>query len=191
MTTEAETEAEPETDETTLKSDDSDSERKHSRVRRTWVLVAAVVFAVLTVVYAATTHFVWTASDDAVARARGVIAERAGALAADALTYSAETIEEDVERVESHAVGEFLESYSALATDTLIPAVQASQVHAAWEVTGTSVISVSAGHGEALVFLRGTSTSADKPDPTYMFSSVRVVVIESDDEWFIEKLEAL
>ncbi|QTJ70106.1 hypothetical protein HYG77_31365 (plasmid) [Rhodococcus sp. ZPP] len=161
------------------------------RGRRTRTLVAVALLASSTATFAAVAHLHLTVSDEHTERTRAAVAEKAGELTAGVLTYKAPTVEDDVAQAKSHLTGEFLESYTKLTTETIIPQAKQGQVETHWEASGTSVVSADSDSAVVLVFLRGTTASAAKPDPTYLFSSVRVRLEASGDQWLISRLEPL
>lgn len=161
------------------------------RGRRTRTLVAVALLATSAVAFAAVAHLHYIVSGERTERTRAAVAEKAGELTAGVLTYKAPTVEDDVAQAKSHLTGEFLASYSTLTAETIVPQAKQGQVETHWEASGTSVISAEPDSAVVLVFLRGTTASAAKPDPTYLFSSVRVRMEASGDQWLISQLEPL
>ncbi|KAF0957654.1 hypothetical protein [Rhodococcus sp. T7] len=161
------------------------------RGRRTRTLVAVALLAASTATFAAVAHLHLTVSDERTGQTRAAVAGKAGELTAGVLTYKAPTVEDDVAQAKSHLTGDFLDSYSTLTADTIIPQAKQGQVETHWEASGASVISAESDSAVVLVFLRGTTASAAKPDPTYLFSSVRVRMEASGDQWLISQLEPL
>ncbi|WP_368680203.1 hypothetical protein R1X32_06305 (plasmid) [Rhodococcus opacus] len=161
------------------------------RGRRTRTLVAVALLASSTATFAAVAHLHLTVAGARTERTRAAVAEKAGELTAGVLTYKAPTVEDDVAQAKSHLTGEFLDSYTKLTTETIVPQAKQGQVETHWEASGTSVVSAESDSAVVLVFLRGTTASAAKPDPTYLFSSVRVRLEASGDQWLISRLEPL
>ncbi|AWK76612.1 hypothetical protein CBI38_35265 (plasmid) [Rhodococcus oxybenzonivorans] len=161
------------------------------RGRRTRTLVAVALLAASAMAFAAVAHLHYIVSGERTEQTRAAVAEKAGELTAGVLTYKAPTVEDDVAQSKSHLTGEFLDSYSTLTAETIVPQAKQGQVETHWEASGTSVISAEPDSAVVLVFLRGTTASAAKPDPTYLFSSVRVRMEASGDQWLISQLEPL
>ncbi|WP_213575971.1 hypothetical protein [Rhodococcus sp. USK13] len=161
------------------------------RGRRTRTLVVVALLASSAVVFAAVAHLHLTVPGERTEQTRAAVAEKAGELTAGVLTYKAATVEDDVARAKSQLTGEFLDSYSTLTAETIIAQAKQGQVETHWEASGTSVVSAESDSAVVLVFLRGTTASAAKPDPTYLFSSVRVRLEASGDQWLISQLEPL
>lgn len=158
---------------------------------RTQTMAALAMLAASATAFALVSHFQRTVIDEQTAHIRVLAAEKAGELTARVLTYTAATVDDDVAEAKTHLTGEFLESYSALTADTIIPQAKQGQVETHWEASGSSVITAESDSAMVLVFLRGTTVSAANPAPTYRFSSVRVRVEENDDQWRISQLEPL
>lgn len=161
------------------------------RGRRTRTLVAVALLATWAVAFAAVAHLHLAVSDERTERTRAAVAEKAGELTAGVLTYKAPTVEDDIAQAKSHLTGDFLDSYSTLTAETIVPQAKQGQVETHWEASGTSVVSAEPDSAVVLVFLRGTTASAARPDPTYLFSSVRVRMEASGDQWLISQLEPL
>ncbi|MET8427860.1 hypothetical protein [Nocardia sp. NPDC004860] len=160
------------------------------RYRRLTLGVLALV-AVSAMAGAALGHWRYVADDHRTAEVRAGVAEQAGKLTAGVLTYKADTVDADVAQSKTHLTGEFLDSYSKLTADTIIPQAHQSHIDARWEVSGASLVSAAPDTAVALVFLRGITTNATKPDPTYLVSSVRVRVVKPHGQWLIDRMEPL
>ncbi|MDF3312681.1 hypothetical protein P3H15_47945 [Rhodococcus sp. T2V] len=154
-------------------------------------MAVLAILAASTTAFALVSHFQRTVIDEQAVQIRLLAAEKAGELTASVLTYKAATVDDDVTEAKTHLTGAFLNSYSALTADTIIPQAKQDQVDTHWEASGTSVITAEPDSATVLVFLRGTTVSAANPDPTYLFSSVRVQVEECADQWRISQLEPL
>lgn len=154
-------------------------------------LLAVAFLATSMAAFAVISHVQITVTDERTEETWDAVGDTAGELTAAVLTYKGLTVEGDVAQAKSHLTGEFLDSYSTLTAGTIIPQAKQEQVETHWEASGTSVVSAESDSAEVLVFLRGTTASAAKPNPTYLFSSVRVRMEASGDQWLISQLEAL
>lgn len=161
-----------------------------ARHRRLTLSVLALV-AVSAVASAVFGHWHYVAADRRTAEVRSGVAEQAGKLTAGVLTYKADTVDADVAQSKTHLTGEFLDSYTKLTAETIIPQAHQSHIDARWEVSGTSLVSAAPDTAVALVFLRGITTNTTKPDPTYLVSSVRVHVVKPHGQWLIDRMEPL
>ncbi|MCU1647636.1 MAG: putative rane protein [Nocardia sp.] len=156
-----------------------------------WRLSVLALLAVSATACAAVGHFHYAAADQRTAEVRRSVAAQVGPLTAGVLTYKADTVDADVQQSKTHATGDFLNSYTKLTTDTIIPQARQSHVDARWEVSGTSLVSAAQDSAVVLVLLRGITTNSTKPDPTYLVSSVRVHVVKPHGQWLIDRMEPL
>ncbi|MFC9835509.1 hypothetical protein ACFVKB_17025 [Rhodococcus sp. NPDC127530] len=152
-------------------------------------MLAALTTSLL--LYSAVTYFVRYSDERDSAAIAEDAAATAGDLSAAALSYTADSVEADVNAAKSHLTGEFLASYSELAANSIIPQATRDGIITKWEVSGTSLISAHLGSAEALVFLRGTVSSQVNPEPQFMTSSVRVRLEHGNDQWLIAQLEPI
>ncbi|MDN2500359.1 MULTISPECIES: hypothetical protein [Nocardia] len=160
------------------------------RQRRLRLGVLALL-AVAATAFAAVGYFHYTVADRRTSDVRRDVAEQAAKLTAGVLTYKADTVDADVRQAKGHLTGQFLDSYTKLTTDTLVPQAKQSHIDARWEVSGASLISAEPDTASVLVFLRGLTTNSTKPDPTYLVSSVRVRVVRPHGQWLIDRMEPL
>jgi Mce-associated membrane protein len=159
------------------------------RPRRTLAVLGLLVVAVIA--FATYGHFHYAVADQRTDAVQRTVAAQAGTLVATVLSYDAKTVDIEVEQAERHLTGAFLASYSKVTSDTVIPQAKQQGVDSKWNVSGTSVMSANSDSAEVLVFLRGVTTSAQNPHPTYLVSSVRVHVVKRQDQWLIDRMEPL
>lgn len=104
------------------------------------------------------------------------------------LSYRPETVEKDLEAAKSRLTGEFLDSYTSLTRDVVIPGAKQKQISAVATVPAATSTSASADHAVVLLFVNQTVV-VGKEAPINSASSVRVTLDKIDGRWLISQFE--
>lgn len=94
--------------------------------------------------------------DAAVARAESVRAATDGTTAL--LSYRPDTVQHDLESARSRLTGTFLDAYTQLTHDVVIPGAQQKQISAVATVAAAASVSTSADRAVVLLFVNQTIT---------------------------------
>lgn len=100
------------------------------------------------------------------------------------LTYNSQTVDADLNSARDRLVGEFLQSYTSLINDIVIPGSKEWGISAIAEVPAAGIISVDRNHSVVLVYVNQTTTIKGDP-PTKSASSVRVSLDRVNGRWLI------
>lgn len=104
------------------------------------------------------------------------------------LSYQPDTVEKDLEAGRERLTGDFLESYTALTHDVVIPGAKQKQIAAVATVPAGAPTAVTPGHAVVLLFVNQTVSVGDDP-PTNTTSSVRVTVDKVGGRWLISQFD--
>ena len=104
------------------------------------------------------------------------------------LSYRPETVERDLDGARGRLTGQFLDSYTSLTRDVVIPGAQQKQIAAEASIPAAASISASRNHAVVLLFVNQTVT-VGKDAPTSTSSSVRVALDKVDDRWLIAQFD--
>lgn len=126
--------------------------------------------------------------DAAVARAESVRAATDGTTAL--LSYRPDTVQHDLESARSRLTGTFLDAYTQLTHDVVIPGAQQKQISAVATVAAAASVSTSADRAVVLLFVNQTIT-VGKDAPTTAASSVRVTLDNINGRWLISQFEPI
>lgn len=121
-------------------------------------------------------------SSNSVARAESVQAAREATMAM--LTYSAATVDQDLNNARSKLTAPFLDDYTKLINTQVIPSAKEKQTSAAAQVPAVASVSAKGSHAVALVFVDQTIASA-KEAATTTASSIRVTLDKVDGRWLV------
>jgi Mce-associated membrane protein len=105
------------------------------------------------------------------------------------LSYRPETVQKDLEAARSRLTGTFLDTYTKLTHDVVIPGAQQKQIGAVATVPAAASTSATAAHAVVLLFVDQTVTIG-KDAPTNTASSVRVTLDKVDNRWLISQFDA-
>ncbi len=104
------------------------------------------------------------------------------------LSYTPDTVEQQLGAARDLLTGEFRESYTSLTNDVVIPGAKEKQIAAIASVPAAASVSVSADKAVVLLFVNQTVTvGADAPTDTA--SSVRVTLVKEGDRWLISQFD--
>ncbi|MDT5363529.1 MAG: Mce-associated rane protein [Mycobacterium sp.] len=127
-----------------------------------------------------------TLREDQAVQPQSVQAAVDGAIAL--LSYRSETVDKDLEAAKSRLTGNFLDAYTSLTRDVVIPGAKQKQISATATVSAASLTSATATHAAVLLFVDQTvivGTTA----PTNTASSVRITVDKIDGRWLISQFD--
>src|SRR6516165_7623060 len=165
-------------------ADDEPPARGRRRIR--WSRLIAVLLPVLALVLASAAGFLkWQdalARDAAVARAESVRAATDGTIAL--LSYRPDSVQKHLEAARGRLTGTFLNSYTTLTHEVVIPGAKQKQISAVATVPGAASISASANHAVVLLFVN-QSLIIGQDAPTNTASSVRVTLDKVGGHWLI------
>jgi Mce-associated membrane protein len=104
------------------------------------------------------------------------------------LSYRPETVEKDLDAAKSRLTGRFLDVYTSLTRDVVIPGAKQKQISATATVAAAALTSQNATHAAVLLFVDQT-VIVGKTAPTNTASSVRVTLDKIDDRWLISQFD--
>jgi Mce-associated membrane protein len=149
-----------------------------------------VLLAVVTIAVAAATtvlgledrraEAITNARFDAVAQARQRVAE--------VLTYSADTIDADIERARQATAGTFAQYYAPFAQRAIAPAVRQAGTSSIAVVSRAAAVSVGPETVVVVVFIDQRTSSKAQPEPRSMSSTARVTMTNVAGQWLISEL---
>lgn len=104
------------------------------------------------------------------------------------LSYRPDTVEKDLEAARDRLTGQFLDSYTSLTRDVVIPGAKQKEISAVATVPAAASTSASGKHAVALLFVNQT-VAVGQDAPTDTTSSVRVTLEKIDSRWLISGFE--
>lgn len=145
------------------------------------VLTLAVVGGTTVLVFAERrADAITTARSDAVGQARQRVAE--------VLSYSADTIDADLERAQQATAGTFAQYYLPFARRTIAPAVRQAGTSSLAVVSRAAVVSADPDTVTVLVFIDQRTSSKAEPAPRGTSSTARVTMTKVAGQWLISEL---
>ncbi|WP_236724560.1 hypothetical protein [Mycobacterium avium] len=120
--------------------------------------------------------------DDAVARAESVHAATDGTIAL--LSYRPETVQADLDAARGRLTGTFLQAYTSLTHDVVIPGAKQKQISAVATVPAATSTSATGDHAVVLLFVNQTVV-VGQDAPASTASSVRVTLDKIGGRWLI------
>lgn len=123
-----------------------------------------------------------SARDDAGARAESVKAATDGTIAL--LSYRPETVQADLDGARGRLTGTFLQAYTSLTHDVVIPGAKQKQISAVATVPAATSTSATADHAVVLLFVNQTVV-VGQDAPASTASSVRVTLDKLGGRWLI------
>lgn len=160
-------------------------------VRRNWI--AALVAAVLVAV-GVTGAVYWTVYrpdrlTDTAAQEQVLDVARAGAEAL--LSYSPETVDNNVADAKSRLTGDFLQRYSQFADSVVVPAAKERGVKTEANVARAAVSQMRPESAQVLAFVNQVTTSRERPTPALATSSVMMTLVRKDGHWLIAEFNPI
>lgn len=108
------------------------------------------------------------------------------------LSYRADTVDRDLNAARDRLTGAFLDSYTSLINETVIPGAREKKISTDAKVPAAASVSATSSHAVVLVFVNQTVTmrSGDKPSaPTTTPSSVRVTLDKVEGRWLVSAFD--
>jgi Mce-associated membrane protein len=127
-----------------------------------------------------------TAREAQAARVESVQAATDGTVAL--LSYRPDTVEKDLDAAKSRMTGQFLDAYTKLTHDLVIPGAQQKQISAVATVPAAASASATANHAVVLLFVNQTIIVGQSA-PTSTASSVRVTLDKVNGRWLISQFD--
>lgn len=163
--------------------------KKPRRVHWSRVIAYALLPALALLLTCGTGYLKWRDSsvrDAPVARAESVHAATEATIAL--LSYRPDTVQKDLEAARGRLTGTFLNAYTQLTHDVVIPGAKQKQISAVATVPGAASLSASADHAVVLLFVNQTIT-VGQDAPTSTASNVRVTLDKIDGRWLISQFD--
>lgn len=123
-----------------------------------------------------------------IAQSESVQAAKASAVAL--LSFRSDTVENDVAAARDRLTGQFLDTYTQVTREVVIPNAKERQVSAVATVPAAASESVEQNQAVALVFVEQTVTVAGSP-PANTVSGVRVTLDKIDGRWLVSGWEPI
>ncbi|MGA9493167.1 MAG: hypothetical protein WBV80_23365 [Mycobacterium sp.] len=159
------------------------------RVRWSQALAFAVLPVVALLLASAAGYLKWqeeSVRDAQVAGAESLRAATDGAIAL--LSYKPDTVQKDLDAARSRLTGSFLNAYTSLTHDVVIPGAQQKQISAVASVPAAASVQASASHAVVLLFIN-QSLTIGQDVPTNSASTVQVGLDKIDGRWLISKFD--
>jgi len=123
-----------------------------------------------------------------IARSESVQAAKASAVAL--LSFRSDTVEKDVAAARDRLTGQFLDTYTQVTREVLIPNAQERQVSAVARVAAAASEAVAQNQAVVLLFVDQTVTVAGSP-PANTVSGVRVTLDKIEGRWLVSGWEPI
>lgn len=175
-----------------LDTDESAGSRREAARRRIpWSRVSAygLVPAFVLLLGCAAGFLKWhdaSVRDDSAARAESLQAATQGTIAL--LSYRPDTVQKDLEAAQARLTGSFLNAYTSLTRDVVIPGSKQKQISAVATVPAAASKSATADHAVVLLFVNQTII-VGQDAPTSTASSVRVTLDKISGRWLISSFD--
>jgi Mce-associated membrane protein len=101
------------------------------------------------------------------------------------LSYKPDTAQKDLEAAQGRLTGTFLNSYTSLTHDVVIPGAKEKQISAVATVPAAASTLATDNHAVVLLFVNQTVIVGKGGAPTDTASTVRVTLDEVDGRWLI------
>ena len=125
-------------------------------------------------------------------RAAGVAAAESLAAARETataiLSYRTASVEQDLNAARDRLTGTFLEEYTKLVNEVVIPGSKEKRISAVAQVPAAASVSATPSHATALVFVNQT-VNIGNDAPTDTASSVRVTLDKVGGRWLVSGFE--
>jgi Mce-associated membrane protein len=163
--------------------------RLRGRVAWSRVVAYALLPAMALLIASAAGYLKWqeaTLREDLAAHPQSVQAAVDGTVAL--LSYRSETVDKDLEAAKSRLTGRFLDAYTSLTRDVVIPGAKQKQISATATVPAAALTSETAAHAAVLLYVDQTVVMGQSA-PTNTASSVRVSLDKIDGRWLISQFD--
>lgn len=169
-----------------MSTDDSTPQRPTRRRADRIRTIAFIVLPVTAVLLGAAAGFLrWEdASRRAAVAAAGESVAAATETTAAILSYRPDTAERDLGAARDRLTGPFLDAYTKLVNEVVIPGAQEKKITAVAQVPAAGSVSATPDHAVVLVFVDQTTTVGSGA-PTNTTSSVRVTLDKVGQRWLV------
>lgn len=106
------------------------------------------------------------------------------------LSYKPETVEKDLEAAKKYMTGNFLNSYTSLTRDVVIPGSRQKKISAVATVPAAAWTKATPNHAVVMLFVDQTMIIGDSA-PTSTASSVRVTLDKVEGRWLISQFDPM
>ncbi|GCB00675.1 MULTISPECIES: hypothetical protein [Mycolicibacterium] len=106
------------------------------------------------------------------------------------LSYKPETVDKDLEAAKKYMTGNFLNSYTSLTRDVVIPGSKQKKISAVATVPAAAWTKATPNHAVVMLFVDQTMIIGDSA-PTSTASSVRVTLDKVDNRWLISQFDPM
>lgn len=162
--------------------------------RRGWwrrSAVRVIVPALVVGMSAGSGYLAWKYHQDGennAASAESVIAATEATIAL--LSYTPDTVDAELEAARARLTGEFLDSYTSLTRDVVIPGAQEKKITATATVPAAAPVSASNEHAVVLLFVNQTVTVGTDA-PTNTASTVQLSLDKVDGRWLVSAFDPI
>jgi Mce-associated membrane protein len=104
------------------------------------------------------------------------------------LSYKPDSVQKDLQAARSRLIGTFLDSYTQLILDVVIPGARQKQISAVATVPAAASVQASGNHAEVLLFVDQIITVGNDA-PTNTASSVRITLDKLNNRWLISQFD--
>jgi Mce-associated membrane protein len=104
------------------------------------------------------------------------------------LSYRPETVQKDLEAAKSRLTGTFLDAYTKLTHDVVIPGAQQKQISAVATVPAAASTSATENHAVVLLFV-DQAVTVGRDAPANTASTVRITLDKVDGRWLISQFD--
>jgi Mce-associated membrane protein len=160
--------------------------------RERWRSLVVVVLTLATVGFAGWVYYNLYGPDqqvDAAATATAKEAAEDGTIAV--LSYSPDSLTEDIATAKSHLTGDFLTYYTHFTDQIFASAAKQQQVTTTARVIRAAVYDMRADSAVVLLFVNKESSSKANPAPETKAATVRATMKKVDGSWLIAQFEPL
>jgi Mce-associated membrane protein len=168
---------------------DHDEQRTARHIRWSQAIVFVVLPALALLLASAAGFLKW---QDGSAREAGVARAESARAATDStialLSYKPDTVEKDLDAARSRLTGSFLNAYTSLTHDVVIPGAKQKQISAVATVPAAASTSATENHAVVLLFVNQT-VIIGQDAPTSTASSVRVTLDKVGGRWLISQFD--
>jgi Mce-associated membrane protein len=159
------------------------------RIRWSNVIAYGLIPSLAFLLTAGGAHLKWRDGTAREAQAAGVESVRAAIDSTVALlSYRPDTVEKDLDAAKGRLTGTFLDAYTSLTRDVVIPGAKQQQISAVATVPAAAASSATQTHAVVLLFIDQAITVGQSA-PTNTASSVRVTLDKVDGRWLISQFE--
>ncbi|MGZ4583883.1 MAG: hypothetical protein ACXVYI_05935 [Mycobacterium sp.] len=157
-----------------------------------WRALVLATLVALAVGVAASVYFLNHRPDQQTDQAAQQAAEDAATEGAVAvLSYSPESLDQDIAKAKSHLTGEFLSYYTNFTQQVMASAARDQQITTTANVVQAAVEDMKPDSAVVLVFVNKYSASKAQPAPVPSPATVKVTLRKVDSSWLISEFEPL